>query len=260
MILIMKYVNSFCHSQKLFFFAYFRFMNRLLLCFFLLIGKAAVSQSVTLTLTHEVNHQPMRANKVYYTAQGDTFTITKFKYYLSNFSFTDENERVLQLSPEYFLVSDDSAASKKIVLTGLPLGRYKAVSFMIGVDSIMNCTGAQSGALDPVYGMFWTWNSGYIMAKLEGTSPASRLPGHALQFHIGGYRGAHQSQRMVQLKVPFAVTAENTAHINLVADAATWFSGPNPIRFSETAGFMAPGTVGDRIADNYSHMFSVKTK
>ncbi|RFM36445.1 MbnP family protein [Chitinophaga silvisoli] len=235
-------------------------MNRLFLFFSLLIGNTAVSQSVILTFTHEVNHQPMRANKAYYTAQGDTFTITKFKYYLSNFSFISETEENIRLSPEYFLVSEDSAASKKVVLTGLPLGRYKAVSFMIGVDSIMNCTGAQSGALDPIYGMFWTWNSGYIMAKLEGTSPASRVPDHSLQFHIGGYRGAHQSQRMVRLNAPFVVAAEKTAVINLVADAATWFNGATPIRFSETSGFMTPGTIGDRIADNYSHMFSVKSK
>lgn len=235
-------------------------MNRLFLFFSLLIGNTAASQSVILTFTHEVNHQPMRPNKAYYTAQGDTFTITKFKYYLSNFSFTNENDQVVKPAPEYFLISEDSAASKKIVLTGLPSGRYKRLSFIIGVDSIMNCTGAQSGALDPVYGMFWTWNSGYIMAKLEGTSPASRLPGHSLQFHIGGYRGAHQSQRMVQLQVPFTVTAEKTPEINLVADAATWFNGTTPIRFSETSGFMTPGTIGDRIADNYSHMFSVKKK
>lgn len=235
-------------------------MNRLFLFFSLLIGNPAASQSVILTFTHEVNHQPMRPNKAYYTAQGDTFTITKFKYYLSNFSFTNENDQVVKPAPEYFLISEDSAASKKIVLTGLPLGRFKSFSFMIGVDSIMNCTGAQSGALDPIYGMFWTWNSGYIMAKLEGTSPSSRLPGHALQFHIGGYRGAHQSQRMVQLQVPFVITAGKTPEINLVADAATWFNGATPIRFSETAGFMSPGTIGDRIADNYSHMFSVKAK
>lgn len=234
-------------------------MNRLFLFLSLLIGTPAASQSVILTFTHEVNHQPMRPNKAYYTAQGDTFTITKFRYYLSNFSFTDENDQVVKPAPEYFLISEDSAASKKVVLTGLPLGRYKRVSFMIGIDSIMNCTGAQNGALDPIYGMFWTWNSGYIMAKLEGTSPSSRYPDHSLQFHIGGYRGAHQSQRMVQLKVPFIVTAQKTPVINLVADAATWFNGATPIRFSETSGFMTPGTIADRIADNYSHMFSVKT-
>lgn len=226
-------------------------MNRLLLFLCLFICKTAVSQTVSFTFVHEVNHQPVRPGMAYYTPLGDTFTITKFKYYLSNFSFTNTAGEVIQLTPEYFLIGNDST----ITMTGLPLGRYKTISFMIGVDSIMNCTGAQTGALDPIHGMFWTWNSGYIMAKLEGTSPASRLPGHALQFHIGGYRGAHQTQRMVTLHTPFTVSADQTPVIHLVADAATWFTN---IRFADTPGMMTPGTVADQIADNYSHMFSLK--
>jgi hypothetical protein len=226
-------------------------MNRFLLFLCLFICKTAVSQTVSFTFFHEVNHQPVRPGIAYYTSAGDTFTITKFKYYLSNFSFINEQGEVVIPAPEYFLIARDST----IVFTGLPLGRYKAVSFMIGTDSLMNCTGAQTGALDPIHGMFWTWNSGYIMAKLEGTSPASRLPGHVLQFHIGGYRGAHQAQRMVTLKVPFEIAAGRTAVVQLIADAATWFTG---IRFSETAGIMTPGAMADKMADNYSHMFSVK--
>lgn len=226
-------------------------MNRLLLFLCLFICKTAVSQTVSFAFFHEVNHQPVCPGMAYYTPLGDTFTITKFKYYLSNFSFTNVAGEVIKSAPEYFLISSDST----ITMTGLPLGRYKAVSFMIGVDSIMNCTGAQTGALDPIHGMFWTWNSGYIMAKLEGTSPASKLPGHVLEFHIGGYRGAHQAQRMVHLEASFEVITGKTPVISLVADAATWFTN---IRFAETPGFMTPGTVADKIADNYSQMFSVK--
>jgi len=36
--------------------------------------------------------------------------------------------------------------------------------------------------------MFWTWNSGYIMAKLEGTSPVSSQPNNKFEYHIGGFR------------------------------------------------------------------------
>lgn len=226
-------------------------MNRVLLFLCLFICKTAVSQTVSFTFFHEVNHQPVRPGMAYQTSLGDTFTITKFKYYLGNFSFTNEQGAVVKLAPEYFLIGQDS----NIVMTGVPLGRYKAVSFMIGPDSLMNCTGAQTGALDPIHGMFWTWNSGYIMAKLEGTSPASRLPGHMLQFHIGGYRGKHQAQRMVTLEVPFEIVAGKTPEIPIIADAATWFTG---IRFAETAGIMTPGPLADKMADNYSHMFSVK--
>lgn len=226
-------------------------MNRLLLFLCLFTCKTAVSQTVSFIFTHEVNHLPVRPGMAYQTPLGDTFTITRFKYYLSNFSFTNASGEVVKLAPEYFLIGSDST----ITMAGLPLGRYKAVSFMIGVDSIMNCTGAQTGALDPIHGMFWTWNSGYIMAKLEGTSPASQLPGHMIQFHIGGYRGAHQAQRIVKLEVPFEVIEGNTPAIHLVADAATWFTG---IRVAEMPGIMSPCTAADRIADNYSHMFSIK--
>ena len=53
----------------------------------------------------------------------------------------------------------------------MPAGNYNSLSFLLGVDSMHNVSGAQTGALDPANDMFWTWNSGYVMAKMEGASP-----------------------------------------------------------------------------------------
>lgn len=208
----------------------------LLLCLFTL----GVAEAQTLRLKHVVNGTPMVLGNNYLNAAGDTFSITLFKYYISNISL--DAVKV----PGCFLVSEDSAASKVIPL---PEGHYKRIYFMIGIDSLLNCSGAQDGALDPLYGMFWTWNSGYIMAKLEGISPSSALPGHRIEFHIGGYRAPHMTQRMVTLDLPAG------SDITLVADAATWFKG---ISFRQLPGFMTPGTAADRIADNYQHMFSIQ--
>jgi hypothetical protein len=61
------------------------------------------------------------------------------------------------------------------------------MEFMIGVDSARNNSGAQTGALDPTNGMFWSWSTGYIMAKFEGTSAQSPAAANALKFHIGGF-------------------------------------------------------------------------
>lgn len=244
-----------------FFLLTFDIMNRLLLLLSLLICRMAAAQTLELTLSHEVNKVPMSlGTTAYLNAAGDTFSISMFRYYLSNFSLINQEGTKISLPPAYFLVSEDSAASKRLSFKQLPEGTYHTLSFMIGVDSIMNFSGAQNGALDPVYGMFWTWNSGYIMAKLEGTSPSSGKPGHMLQFHIGGYRAPHITQRMVTLKFPhpLVIKKTKTAGIHLVADAATWFGPPFTISFREYAGFMSPGTVADRIADNYQHMFSVK--
>ena len=237
-------------------YAYIRDMKISLLLSCLFVYTGAVSQTVSLKVRHEVDGKPMVLRKQLYTnTAGDTFNITVFRYYLSNFSFTTADGQQVPLPPAYYLVSEDSAASKNLILSGLPAGHYTAVSFMIGVDSIMNCSGAQEGAVDVIYGLFWTWNIGYIMAKLEGTSPSSKLPNHMIEFHIGGYRAPYQSQRMVILPVNVEVGAGKKPVITLSADAGKWFGG---ISFRETPGFMTPGTTACRIADNYQHMFSVK--
>jgi hypothetical protein len=209
-------------------------------CLLFLCGFIFKADAQTLQLKHVVNGSPMILGNNYLNAAGDTFSISMFKYYISNISLDD-----VQV-PGCYLVSEDSAASKVIPL---PKGHFKRLSFMIGVDSLLNCSGAQGGALDPIYGMFWTWNTGYIMAKLEGTSPSSVLPGHRIEFHIGGYRAPHMVQRIISLDLPASES------FTLVADAATWFKG---ISFHQLAGFMTPGTAADRIADNYQYMFSIQ--
>jgi hypothetical protein len=40
------------------------------------------------------------------------------------------------------------------------LKNITAIKFLLGVDSLKNVSGIQTGALDPAKGMFWTWNTG----------------------------------------------------------------------------------------------------
>lgn len=236
-------------------------MKCLLPLIFLFTYTGTAAQQVQLNISHVVGKAAMQLKTTTYNnTAGDTFNITLFKYYLSNFSFSDATGKTVAAEKAYFLVSEDNAGSKKLLLQQCPEGSYTRLTFMIGVDSVLNFSGPQSGALDPMYGMFWTWNSGYIMAKLEGNSPSSRLPDHLIQFHIGGYRAPHVTQRMVTLTLPepLVVRSPNTSQVLLQADAATWFDGAYKVSFRQLAGFMAPGTPADRIADNYQHMFSVK--
>ena len=91
---------------------------------------------------------------------------------------------IVTIPNTYFLVNQDEEASMAIEMDSLPLGLYKSIKFMIGVDSTRNVSGSQTGALDPANGMFWTWNSGYIFLKMEGTSPVIPNTGHNFTFHI----------------------------------------------------------------------------
>ena len=50
----------------------------------------------------------------------------------------------------------------KHLLANAPFDLY------LGVDSVLNYNGVHEGALDPINGMYWTWQTGYIHCKLEG--------------------------------------------------------------------------------------------
>jgi hypothetical protein len=126
---------------------------------------------------------------------------------------------------------------------------------LLGVDSIKNVSGTQTGALDPLQGMFWTWNTGYIMAKLEGTSPEAATAGHRFTYHIGGFRKGMETARKISL--PFHQTVAQVKNLHIQADINQWFMGKSILRISETPVCHSPGILAVRIADNYSRQFSL---
>jgi hypothetical protein len=242
------------------------------LCLLLLTGEMACTKSsapapntasLQLTFSNLVNGQPMILRTAsYVNAAGESFNITMFKYYVSNFSLTTTTGQEVTLVPEYFLVNEDKDSTKVISLQQLPAGTYRGISFLLGVDSIRNISGAQTGALDPVNGMFWTWNSGYIMAKLEGTSPVSTMPANLIEYHIGGFKGANNSLRLVQLTFPAPVQLGQNGHADfkISADAYTWFDQPNRISFQQVPSCTTTGAQAAAIADNYKNMFTIKAE
>jgi hypothetical protein len=104
--------------------------------------------------------------KTFVTPNNDSVSFTKFKYYISNVKLLRADGTTYNENESYHLIDEETAASKTISINNVPFGSYTGISFMIGVDSTRNVSGSQTGALDPALGMFWTWNSGYIMAKL----------------------------------------------------------------------------------------------
>ena len=131
---------------------------------------------------------------------------------------------------------------------------FTKIEFLLGVDSIRNVSGIQTGALDPAKGMFWTWNSGYIMAKLEGESPLANAAGNRFTYHIGGFRFGINTVRKISLNI--ANNQNNEIHIN--ADINQWFKSKSEIRIAETNNCQTPGTLAVKFADNYANMFTIR--
>lgn len=197
-----------------------------------------------------------------YTNQaGNSFNVTLFKYYITNVKVTKMDNSVWMEPNSYHLVDHLDDASTTITISNVPFGNYKAIEFMLGVDSARNNSGAQTGALDPANGMFWSWNSGYIMAKIEGTSPQSTATANALKFHVGGFSGANKTMKIITpsfnndtAKVSSSVSPE----IHFSSNLLEWFQTPTVIDFGTTNTVHMPGADANTIANNYADMFMVE--
>lgn len=209
---------------------------------------------------NRVGGQPLQLNTgVYINAAGDTFSVSMYKYYISNIKLWRADSSYYAEPESYHLVNEALFDSKSFILHSTPVGNYTSISFIIGVDSGRNVSGAQTGALDPANAMFWDWNTGYIMAKLEGTSPQSGAPGKNISFHMGGFYGKFNVVRNVSLMLPqpAIVTAAKTPEIHIKSDVLEWFKNPLTISFAAHYSITNPGGDAALMADNYADMFTV---
>jgi hypothetical protein len=198
---------------------------------------------------------PIDTTVQYTNNSGEKFKISTFKFYVSLIEAVNSSNSISATEKEsYHLVDLANPATHQFTVS-LKNGIYDKLNFIVGVDSIRNVSGAQTGALDPANGMFWTWNTGYIFAKLEGKSPSSTAPFQMFTYHIGGFKTGENAIRTISLPAQFQIGKTNELIIN--ADVQRWFDGVNTISIASKASIMSPGGPALQMADNYATMFSV---
>ncbi|MCW3089188.1 MAG: hypothetical protein JWP81_257 [Ferruginibacter sp.] len=218
--------------------------------------------TVKLTFNNKVNGSPMALNTGIYTNPfGETYTITKFKYYISNVRLGLSGVPTIAAETESYHLIDQSVPGSLSFSFEADENSFITLSFLLGVDSTRNVSGAQTGALDPLNDMFWTWNSGYVMVKMEGTSPQSGQPGNVVQYHIGGFSGANNVLKYIGMVFPGGKTVNikkgQTSEITLEADFNKWWQSPNDIKIAGLPVCTTPGAQAKMVADNYSKMFTI---
>lgn len=228
-------------------------MKKKLLIIFLIICctvsvEAQKTQTLTIRFENRFGKELLHPEQTYYLNGRDTLVINRFKYYISHIQLRNDDGKIVIPENQYYLIDVADENSTTIRLS-IPDGTYTGIQFLLGVDSIRNVSGVQTGALDPLQGMFWTWNSGYIMAKLEGTASSSMIAGKQFTYHIGGFRSNQNTTRIIELKSPAFTNA-----ISIVADASVWFKD---IDIATTPICHSPGALAIRFANNYSTMFSI---
>lgn len=179
-------------------------------------------------------------------SSGNSIQITTLRFYISQVFFSDSQGQELT-GNQYQLIDLENPQSLAILEHSAGINQ---IGFLLGIDSLTNVSGILEGPLDPINGMYWTWNSGYINFKLEGRSSLSPDPKKEFEYHLGGYLHPFATSRQVILQLDPTVT-ENVIEIHL----DKWL---NAINMSETYSVMIPGEKAVQLSDQLITVFKVR--
>lgn len=226
-------------------------MNFLLLLL-LLTPPASSRHPLHIAFRNEVEGQPIVLGDQPYTNRfNESFTLLQCKYYISSLRVRNSRrEEPLLAQPHLVDQADSSSLDLSLTTT---LDSVTAIVFSIGVDSLYTTNGVQSGDLDPMLGMFWTWNTGYVHLRLEGLSDSAHAPAHRFTWDIGGYHPGQNTLRTITLQLPR--TKNVPGEITIHADLLNLFDGAHPISIARSPICHEPGPLATQLADNYATLF-----
>ena len=197
------------------------------------------------------------------TPTGEQFTVSRFEYYLSNLKFTKRDGTTYAAPDTYYLVNQDKPASLSFSVPNVPVGDYTGVSFLVGVDAQktgLTDPSTFTGDLNQANNMYWTWSSGHIFLKLEGTL-VSANPTKNFLCHIGGYTDPYNA--LVTAAPSFGgstltVRTDRVPTVALQANVDKLFTGSNIIKLGDLTDVMMPSAQSVQMAKNYgASMFSI---
>ena len=128
------------------------------------------------------------------------FSLRVCKFYISNLKLKKEGKIFFEERDSVHLI-DLFEKEKKVVTVFIPEDlSADEIILGIGTDSAVNWQGVRSGDLDPVNGMYWTWQTGYINFKLEGKINISSTE-KKIEYHIGGFQHPYCTYREIRIKI-----------------------------------------------------------
>lgn len=207
----------------------------------------AVSQNYdTIRFNLKVGETPLVLHQNYSTEK-DTFRLETVRFYVSNVSLLSEGKTISKAEGICFLADAEYDSTLTMLIPVSKNRLFDEVIFDLGIDSALNVAGVQGGVLDPVTGMYWSWQSGYINAKIEGWSPKSTARKQEFQYHLGGYIAPFEARRTVHFK-------RNEIAASMAIDVQLDHFLQH-VDLANKPMIMSPGEPAARLSDQLSYCF-----
>lgn len=195
------------------------------------------------------------------TSSKDTIIPTKFKFLMSDIKFEKMDGTELSFPDKFGFISFVENKTE-VVLSELPEGNYKALSFKLGLDSNTNHGNpAQWAATHPLNvvnnGLHWGWAGGYIFMAHEGKYMSNGVE-ESYTFHIATLPFSNN----INITFPYSHTNGEEDIIEVDVDLAKYFDGVHAydlktdITASHSAAAHAPYI--NKLRENIRGMFDAK--
>ena len=181
----------------------------------------------------------------YQTSAGETFSITRVSYLVSDFALQRNDGSWLEISNSVAWMDFDQNRNS-IWLDQIPAGKFRAVRFSVGLNTNLNHADpakfAAGHPLNPnLNGLYWGWQGGYIFMAVEGLwrNSAGEMDGWA--HHLA--RDANCTHVILATQVIIT----NETKVDLDFDLATLLNAPRPLSFAKD-GSSTHSRDGDPVA------------
>ena len=210
--------------------------RRALLCIFMMgfLLQRAVAQTPTLPCSFSLDLSGVQPEDAH---------ITTLRFYVSSPRLFHKGVQVDGFTLSYRLVNALDSLTNRFGFPRTNALPFDEVRLFVGVDSTTTASGIMPGDLDPVYNMYWTWQSGYINIKLEGSRK-----GQEMTLHLGGYSAPNNSLQELR------VSAADAQRLNFVWHAQSFFSQLPP---DSPYRVMRPCSEANRMARLFTSSFSL---
>jgi cytochrome c peroxidase len=206
----------------------------------------ALAATLQIDITPKVSGENLQpASLRYRTAAGETFSVTRVSYLVSDFALQRNDGSWLELSNSVAWLDFDQNRHS-LWLDNFPAGEFCSVRFLVGLNTNLNHADVAkfpaNHPLNPnLNGLHWSWQGGFIFLALEGLwrNASGELDGWA--YHLARDTNATR----ITLAAPLVIT--NETKLELDFDLATLLNAPRPVSFSKD-GSSTHSRDGDPVA------------
>ncbi len=201
--------------------------------------KPASYGELCVNIGYSVNGKALITDSLCYRNDaGNEFLITEIQWFISKMELQDESDEWVAFEPQFFYIDTNIPESQTLRIASIPVGKYKTLRFVFGLDEEDNRTGLFTDP--PESEMFWPdlLGGGYHYLKLNGKylDSESRLTPLAIHLGIGqneDHSQFYQNYFSVELPIDFTITESSENQLDLTMIIDNWFRNPNLYDFNE---------------------------